>query len=70
MNTTTNASMTLPDDLLKEMDGRAEALDLSRSQYIRALARKDLAENLLGGVKFSRKPKRRTQSEIQKAKAA
>jgi hypothetical protein len=36
------ASFTVDPDLLKAIDQRAQRLDLTRSQYLRALARQDL----------------------------
>jgi len=36
-------SVTLPETLIKQIDQRAAELDLTRSQYIRRLARKDLS---------------------------
>lgn len=38
-----NTDITIAEDLLKEIDARARALDMTRSQYLRHLARKDLA---------------------------
>jgi len=35
-------SVTLPATLIKQIDQRAAELDLTRSQYFRKLARKDL----------------------------
>lgn len=35
-------SITLPDDLVQQIDDRAKKLDLNRSQYLRQLARKDI----------------------------
>lgn len=35
-------SVTLPDELLREIDERAKSLDMTRSQYFRLLARNDL----------------------------
>lgn len=40
----TSASVTFPPDLLMEIDHRAKSQDMTRSQYLRWLARKDLAE--------------------------
>ncbi len=40
----TNISLTFPPDLLASIDERARALDMNRSQYLRHLARNDLAE--------------------------
>ena len=37
-------SATIPPDLLAEIDRRARSMDMTRSQYIRSLARKDLAD--------------------------
>lgn len=37
------ASLTFPNELLADIDKRAEELDMNRSQYLRYLARKDLA---------------------------
>ena len=38
------ASVSFPSDLLALIDTRAKELDLNRSQYLRQLVRKDLAE--------------------------
>ena len=35
-------SVTMPKTLIKQIDQRAAELDLTRSQYLRRLARKDL----------------------------
>ena len=45
-------SITVPADLLAAMDSRCESEDLTRSAYLRRLARKDLARSR----KFSRQP--------------
>lgn len=37
-----NISVTFPEDLLEQIETRIKALDLNRSQYLRALARRDL----------------------------
>ncbi len=39
-----NITVQLTPDLLAQVDARAKALDLNRSQYFRRLARLDLAE--------------------------
>lgn len=37
-----NVTVQLEPDLLEKVDGRAEELDLNRSQYFRRLVKKDL----------------------------
>lgn len=39
-----NVTVQLTPDLLEKIDLRAKALDLNRSQYIRRIARLDIAE--------------------------
>jgi metal-responsive CopG/Arc/MetJ family transcriptional regulator len=56
------ASVMFPDELLSAMDARAGALDMNRSQYLRWLARQDLAgadAKLPLSIK-KRKPAKRT----------
>lgn len=38
-------TVTIPDDLLADVDERAAELDMNRSQYFRYLARRDLYED-------------------------
>lgn len=42
---TMSATVKLPNELLNLIDRRCRDLDLSRSQYFRRLARRDLDEN-------------------------
>lgn len=44
-------AVTLPDDLLEEIDARTDELDLNRSQYFRRLVRADLERNRVQEVK-------------------
>lgn len=54
-----NASATFPEDLLREIDERAKALDMTRSQYLRRLARNDLEQ-----VRFSLRGKRGRKADV------
>lgn len=73
-----NVSITIPDDVLAEFDLRAAALDLSRSQFMRMiirreLARKDAAKDMTkanGGLENLPKPEPEvdpTQPELMEA---
>ena len=50
-----SVSITLPEDLIRQIDKRAAKLDLNRSQYLRRVARKDLGTPLPEETKLQEK---------------